>query len=128
MTDRLVNTLSGRLSLREPQRESLEILALVTELLKPSKDTDPASALRLLQSEFARTRPRLSQETMTSETMLHGGECLSMAVSKSSQILVPRQKRMPPSSGVVTRRTTTEASAGNRGSIFSSPTTRYRRI
>lgn len=52
MTDRLVNTISGRLSLRDPQRKSLEILARVTELVSPSKDTDPSSALKLLQSEF----------------------------------------------------------------------------
>ncbi|MEI6387867.1 MAG: DEAD/DEAH box helicase family protein, partial [Spirochaetota bacterium] len=52
MTDRLVNTIAGRLSLREPQRKSLELLSRVTELVKPSKDTDPVEALRILQSEF----------------------------------------------------------------------------
>jgi len=52
MTDRLVNTISSRLSLRDPQRKSLEILARVTELVNPSKDTDLPSALKLLQSEF----------------------------------------------------------------------------
>ena len=52
MTDRLVNTISGRLSLREPQRKSLELLARVTELVKPAKDTDPAVAMRILQTEF----------------------------------------------------------------------------
>lgn len=52
MTDRLVNTISGRLSLREPQRISLEILSRITELVKPSKETDPAAALKIIQSEF----------------------------------------------------------------------------
>jgi len=52
MTDRLVNTISGRLSLREPQRISLEKLARITELVPPSKETDPQAALKLLQSEF----------------------------------------------------------------------------
>jgi len=52
MTDRLVNTISGRLSLREPQRKSLELLARVTELVKPAKDTDPVQAIKILQSEF----------------------------------------------------------------------------
>lgn len=52
MSDRLVNTITGRLSLREPQRISLEHLARITELVPPSKDTDPQAALRLLQSKF----------------------------------------------------------------------------
>ena len=52
MSDRLVNTISGRLSLRDPQRKSLEILARVAELVNPSKETNPSSALRMLQSEF----------------------------------------------------------------------------
>ncbi len=52
MTDRLVNTISGRLSLREPQRKSLELLARVTELVKPAKDTDPVQAIKILQTEF----------------------------------------------------------------------------
>jgi len=52
MTDRIVNTIAGRLSLREPQRKSLELLSRITELVKPSKDTDTAAALKIIQSEF----------------------------------------------------------------------------
>ncbi len=52
MSDRLVNTITGRLSLREPQRISLEKLARITELIPPSKETDTQAALKLLQSEF----------------------------------------------------------------------------
>lgn len=52
MTDRLVNTIAGRLSLREPQRKSLELLSRITELVKPSKDTDAVAALKIIRSEF----------------------------------------------------------------------------
>ena len=52
MTDRIVNTIAGRLSLREPQRMSLELLSRITELVKPSKETDPVAALKIIQSEF----------------------------------------------------------------------------
>jgi type III restriction enzyme len=52
MTDRLVNTIAGRLSLREPQRKSLELLSRITELVKPSKETDAVAALKFIQSEF----------------------------------------------------------------------------
>lgn len=52
MTDRIVNTIAGRLSLREPQRKSLDILSRITELVKPSKETDPEAALKIIQSEF----------------------------------------------------------------------------
>jgi len=52
MTDRLVNTIFSRLSLREPLRKSLELLSRTTELVKPSKETDAAAALRIIQSEL----------------------------------------------------------------------------
>ena len=52
MTDRLVNTIAGRLSLREPQRKSLELLSRITELVKPSKEIDAAAALKIIQTEF----------------------------------------------------------------------------
>ncbi len=52
MTDRLVNTISGRLSLREPQRASLELLARITEIISLTKDTDPVAALSTLKTEF----------------------------------------------------------------------------
>jgi len=35
--NRYINAISGRLSLRPPQRESLEILDRVTEILPPQK-------------------------------------------------------------------------------------------
>lgn len=50
--NRLVNAISGRLSLRPPQRESLEILSRVAEIAPPKKDQDVAAALDIIQSEY----------------------------------------------------------------------------
>jgi type III restriction enzyme len=50
--NRHVNAISGRLSLRPPQRESLEILARVAEIAPPKKDSDVAAALQVIQSEY----------------------------------------------------------------------------
>jgi type III restriction enzyme len=50
--NRHVNAIAGRLSLRPPQRQSLEILDRVTEIVPPRKDTDPAAALEAIHSEF----------------------------------------------------------------------------
>ena len=47
-----VNAISNRLSLRQPQRDALEILDRVCEILKPEKDTDQAHALDVIRSEF----------------------------------------------------------------------------
>ena len=47
-----VNSISNRLSLRPPQRDSLEILARVCEIIELSKDADPAAALTAIRSEF----------------------------------------------------------------------------
>jgi len=47
-----VNAISNRLSLRPPQRESLEILARVCEIIELSKDADLAAALAAITSEF----------------------------------------------------------------------------
>ena len=47
-----INAISNRLSLRSPQRESLEILARVCEIIELSKDADPAAALQAIKSEF----------------------------------------------------------------------------
>ncbi|MEX2216183.1 MAG: DEAD/DEAH box helicase family protein, partial [Phycisphaeraceae bacterium] len=47
-----VNTIASRLSLRQPQRDSLEILDRVCEIIKPDKDTDVAAALEIIKSEF----------------------------------------------------------------------------
>ncbi len=46
------NMISNRLSLRPPQRDSLEILAKVCEIIELSKDADPAVALAAIKSEF----------------------------------------------------------------------------
>jgi hypothetical protein len=43
---------SNRLSLRAPQRDSLEILARVCEIIELSKDADPATAMTAIRSEF----------------------------------------------------------------------------
>ncbi len=50
---RAVNSISNRMSLRTPQTDSLEILAHLTEIIKLSKDTDAAAALKKIQSEFS---------------------------------------------------------------------------
>ncbi len=51
--NRHVNAISGRLSLRPPQRTSLEILQRITEIAPPGKGTDTAALLASIQSEFA---------------------------------------------------------------------------
>ena len=51
--NRHVNAISGRLSLRPPQRTSLEILQRITEIAPPGKDADTAALLAAIQSEFA---------------------------------------------------------------------------
>jgi len=47
-----VNAISNRLSLRPPQRDSLEILARICEIVSLSKEADPAAALAAVRSEF----------------------------------------------------------------------------
>ncbi|TXD34240.1 type III restriction endonuclease subunit R [Lujinxingia vulgaris] len=49
---RIVNTISGRLSLRPPQRRSLEILHRICEIADPRKTTDLVAALEVIQSEY----------------------------------------------------------------------------
>jgi type III restriction enzyme len=49
---RHVNAIAGRLSLRAPQRRSLEILDRVTEIVPPTKTADLAAALDIIRSEF----------------------------------------------------------------------------
>ena len=43
--NRQVNAIAGRLSLRPPQRRSLEILDRVTEIVPPRKDTSAFNAV-----------------------------------------------------------------------------------
>lgn len=50
--NRHVNAIAGRLSLRLPQRQSLEILDRVTELVPPRKNTDMAAALAAIRAVF----------------------------------------------------------------------------
>jgi type III restriction enzyme len=50
--NRAVNAIAGRLSLRAPQRLSLEILDRVTEIAPPKKGADAAQALEAIRSEF----------------------------------------------------------------------------
>jgi type III restriction enzyme len=50
--NRHVNAIAGRLSLRPPQRDSLEILARVAEVVPLGKDQDVTSALATIRSEF----------------------------------------------------------------------------
>ena len=50
--NRNVNAISGRLSLRLPQRCSLEILHRITEIAPPGKPVDLAAALAAIRGEF----------------------------------------------------------------------------
>ena len=50
--NRHVNAISGRLSLRPPQRRSLEILDRITEIAPPRKEADLTAALEIIKSEF----------------------------------------------------------------------------
>ena len=52
MTSRHVNSITGRLSLRSPQRRSLEILDRVMEIARPHKSGDLKAALDIIRSEF----------------------------------------------------------------------------
>ncbi|HWQ69669.1 MAG TPA: DEAD/DEAH box helicase family protein [Patescibacteria group bacterium] len=47
-----VNAIAGRLSLRPPQRRSLEILDRITEIVPPRKGEDVTAALAAIRSEF----------------------------------------------------------------------------
>jgi len=52
MTDKMVNSISGRLSLRKPQLKSLEILARITEIAPLTKDEDTNRILEIIKSEY----------------------------------------------------------------------------
>jgi type III restriction enzyme len=47
-----VNSISGGLRLRPPQRHRLEILDRITEIVPPRKDTDREAALNAIRTEF----------------------------------------------------------------------------
>jgi type III restriction enzyme len=51
-----VNAIAGRLSLRPPQREALEILDRVTEIVPPGKNGDVLAALAVIRSEYPSVR------------------------------------------------------------------------
>jgi type III restriction enzyme len=50
--NRHVNAIAGRLSLRPPQRQSLEILDRITEIVPPKKGADLNVALTAIKNEF----------------------------------------------------------------------------
>jgi type III restriction enzyme len=50
--NRYVNSISGRLSLRPPQRESLEILARVADIIPLEKERDTQAASEIISAEF----------------------------------------------------------------------------
>lgn len=52
MSSRHVNSISGRLSLRTPQRTSLEVLDRAMEIARPHKGGDLKTALDIIRSEF----------------------------------------------------------------------------
>jgi type III restriction enzyme len=50
--NRHVNAIAGRLSLRPPQRRSLEILRRIAEIVPPHKGAEREAALAAIRSEF----------------------------------------------------------------------------
>jgi len=50
--NRHVNAIAGRLSLRPPQRHSLEILHRITEIAPPKKDSYSKEMLEAIRNEF----------------------------------------------------------------------------
>ncbi len=50
--NRHVNAIAGRLSLRPPQRQSLEILDRVMDIAHPAKSADVAAMLEIIRSEY----------------------------------------------------------------------------
>lgn len=50
--NRHVNSVAGRLSLRPPQRDSLEVLDRVCEIAPPKKDADLVAALAAIRAEY----------------------------------------------------------------------------
>jgi type III restriction enzyme len=52
MTERIANAIAGRLSLRPPQRQSLDILQRITEIAPPQKNIDIDAALAAITREY----------------------------------------------------------------------------
>jgi type III restriction enzyme len=52
MTERIANAIAGRLSLRPPQRQSLDILQRITEIAQPQKNIDIDAALAAVAHEY----------------------------------------------------------------------------
>jgi type III restriction enzyme len=52
MTDKLVNSIAGRLSLRHPLAESLGILARITDIIPLGKTEDLQQRCSVIQSEY----------------------------------------------------------------------------
>lgn len=52
MSSKIVNTIANRLSLRKPQRDSLEILHNICEIVTLEKDADFAEMIKTVQSEY----------------------------------------------------------------------------
>jgi len=50
--DKFVNAIANRLSLRTPQRDSLDILARVTDIIPITKDRDAQKALEVIKGEY----------------------------------------------------------------------------
>ncbi|HCR85377.1 MAG TPA: type III restriction endonuclease subunit R [Alphaproteobacteria bacterium] len=50
--DKHLNSISNRLSLRTPQRDSLELLSRVADIIPLNKERDVAKALEIIKSEF----------------------------------------------------------------------------
>ncbi len=49
--NRPVNAIAGRLGLRKPQRDSLEFLERIAEIVPPSKAADIAAALDIIRGK-----------------------------------------------------------------------------
>lgn len=50
--NRHVNAIAGRMSLRPPQRRSLELLDRIAQIAPPKKNADPAAALETIRAEY----------------------------------------------------------------------------
>ena len=67
-----VNAISNRLSLRQPQRDALDILARVCEIIPLEKGSDAAKALETIKSEFS-TVSDFEREFLSQALRRHNG-------------------------------------------------------